>query len=261
MKKCSKCNIDKPFSEFGVYNRNPDGLRNVCKRCRLKDPEKEDERRTNKKMGLRWCNMCNQWLPIDIFYRNKTTPDGYGYHCKPCDNAARLANNRKNPEPVLARARARYHTEEGKQKVAVRVRAWRAANPERRKEQGRRQRKSNPSKLVEQRKREYENNRIYYQEKNRKWHKEHPEEARNKAKRRRAMKNSAPGTHTLQEWQELKAHYDYRCLCCNRQEPEIVLTEDHIVPLSCGGSDYITNIQPLCLSCNCSKGDKSVDYR
>lgn len=78
---------------------------------------------------------------------------------------------------------------------------------------------------------------------------------------RRAKKKGNGGTHTLKEWNALKERYDYTCLCCKRQEPEIKLTEDHITPLSKGGVNSIDNIQPLCLSCNCSKNDKIIDYR
>jgi 5-methylcytosine-specific restriction endonuclease McrA len=39
------------------------------------------------------------------------------------------------------------------------------------------------------------------------------------------------------------------------------LTEDHVVPLSLGGSNDIDNIQPLCKSCNSSKRGRHIDYR
>jgi 5-methylcytosine-specific restriction endonuclease McrA len=51
------------------------------------------------------------------------------------------------------------------------------------------------------------------------------------------------------------------CLCCKQKEPDIKLTEDHVVPLSYGGTDFVENIQPLCGSCNSKKHVKTVDYR
>lgn len=67
-------------------------------------------------------------------------------------------------------------------------------------------------------------------------------------------------THTFVEWESLKSQYNITCPCCHRMEPEIRLTEDHIVPLSLGGTDLIENIQPLCLRCNLRKHTRVVKY-
>ena len=75
-------------------------------------------------------------------------------------------------------------------------------------------------------------------------------------RQRRIRKMKAEGSHTLGEWELLKKQYGYICPACGKKEPEIKLTEDHIIPLSKGGSDYIENIQPLCGSCNSSKRSK-----
>lgn len=73
-------------------------------------------------------------------------------------------------------------------------------------------------------------------------------------KQRRARK--AIGHHALGEWETLKVQYGFSCPACGKVEPEIKLTEDHIIPLMRGGSNYIENIQPLCGRCNSKKGTK-----
>jgi len=78
--------------------------------------------------------------------------------------------------------------------------------------------------------------------------------------RRRVKKLNAEGSHTFDEWELLKKQYGYKCPCCGKKEPEIRLTEDHIIPLDRGGSDFIENIQPLCKSCNCKKHTKTYKY-
>jgi len=79
-----------------------------------------------------------------------------------------------------------------------------------------------------------------------------------KEQRRRAREQNAIGSFTAEEWNALCDRYDYRCLCCREQK---ALTADHVIPLHLGGSNRISNIQPLCLSCNSKKGLRMVDYR
>jgi hypothetical protein len=63
---------------------------------------------------------------------------------------------------------------------------------------------------------------------------------------------------TGQQWLELCEQYGNRCLCCGEVKP---LTVDHVVPLSQGGTNHISNIQPLCKKCNRAKWYRFIDYR
>lgn len=71
---------------------------------------------------------------------------------------------------------------------------------------------------------------------------------------RRARISRNGGIFDVDSWEMLKWVYDYICPCCLRREPEIQLTIDHIVPIYLGGKNELSNIQPLCKSCNCKKG-------
>lgn len=74
---------------------------------------------------------------------------------------------------------------------------------------------------------------------------------------RRVKKYNNGGSHTLKQFKTLVEALNNVCPCCYEKKK---LTIDHIVPLSQGGSDYISNIQPLCISCNSRKGTKSTIY-
>lgn len=81
------------------------------------------------------------------------------------------------------------------------------------------------------------------------------------ASRRRVMKRGNGGSHTQKEWMDLVESANGACVKCFRQEPDIRLTRDHIIPVIKGGTNDIRNIQPLCLSCNSAKRDReSINY-
>lgn len=74
-------------------------------------------------------------------------------------------------------------------------------------------------------------------------------------------KRKAKGQFLPNQWQELKKQFNFACVKCKIKEPFIKLEADHIIPLALGGTNFITNIQPLCRSCNGQKYLSIVDYR
>ena len=80
-------------------------------------------------------------------------------------------------------------------------------------------------------------------------------------KRRSKRYPGTPERLPYDVWEQMKALYDFTCLCCGKREPEIKLTLDHIVPISRGGQTVVDNIQPLCMRCNISKFTKTIDFR
>lgn len=91
---------------------------------------------------------------------------------------------------------------------------------------------------------------------NRQWLKNHPEKQREYRRRRRVRKYGAIGSHTAAEVRTLYEQQDGKCFHCGADFDEVDYHEDHWIPLSRGGSDYITNIRLLCVPCNLSKNAK-----
>lgn len=52
------------------------------------------------------------------------------------------------------------------------------------------------------------------------------------------------------DWQQILEQYHYRCPVCSRAEPEVRFQQDHKIPRTRGGSNELTNWQPLCDECN-----------
>jgi 5-methylcytosine-specific restriction endonuclease McrA len=79
-------------------------------------------------------------------------------------------------------------------------------------------------------------------------------------KNRNLKRRGKNGDLNSKQWQDIKEKYGYVCLKCFKKEPEIKLTIDHIKPISIGGDNSLDNIQPLCRSCNSSKGINQIDF-
>lgn len=75
--------------------------------------------------------------------------------------------------------------------------------------------------------------------------------------RRRARKNKSPfNDFTTDQWEACLDAFDNTCAYCGKNTE--VLEQEHVIPISRGGSNTKTNIIPSCGSCNYSKGAKTM---
>lgn len=190
---------------------------------------------------MKQCSRCKEWFALDMFCKNRRMKDGLNIYCRDCHNR-NTRQWRDDNRPAYHEHRAAYYKQHAEKLRAAR-RSYYARNREVLRAKSSADRRANPAK--------------YYNQ-DRLWRIRHPDKHRIKVDLRRARELSAEGRYTVEEWKALCDKYDNRCLCCGRQ---VQLTADHIVPLTCGGSNWIDNIQPLCFPCNSSKGTKTIDYR
>lgn len=286
MKLCKRCETEKPLEAFAKDRSRSDGLWPWCKVClkayrdARKPPPKVRLRRTcilcgeeklgnafrkhmvlpngtgkcrkctetvlshepNPTLTEKHCSRCKETKPIDQFTKDKKRKDGYSPRCKQCSRSY----YDENLEHYMQKARE-YRARPGhKERTAEYHREYAAKNKDILREKARAYREKNKGRL----------NAV-----SKKWKLENRDKVYANCWKRRSRKRNAPGSFTLEEWNALKEHYGFTCLACGEKEPEIKLSPDHVVPLSRGGSDFIENIQPLCASCNGSKGVRISEHR
>lgn len=191
------------------------------------------------------CTKCEEWKLFGEFHRDKRGKYGRGPWCKSCKALYQQRWYKKNQE---------HHLKVGQQ--------WLAKNRERRREYLRKWQEDNEEHIRELNQRWRHENAELWREYGRSWREENLERARElervKSQARRARQISNGGSFTVEEWQALCEAVGGKCLCCGYVKP---LTIDHVIPLSLGGTNDISNIQPLCRTCNCRKGTAATDYR
>ncbi|HSU72528.1 MAG TPA: HNH endonuclease signature motif containing protein [Candidatus Binatia bacterium] len=77
---------------------------------------------------------------------------------------------------------------------------------------------------------------------------------------RRGRKLKAEGSFTRKEWLTKRNSSEGKCPFCQKQVGVEKMTIDHIIPLSKGGSNYISNIRAICRSCNSAIGNRGYFY-
>lgn len=217
----------------------------ACKKCGNKKSLEEFAKDCTKKDGLRTtCRECVSTYNKTRYSGRTTTPvkEVVCTQCKTLKSSDQFTLNKSNKSGLQSACKAC---------VNKNVKIYK---------------KNNPQIFVQKNQEWYQNHVEQKRAYNARYRKNNPKRISHYNGARRARKKGALGEHTIQEWEALKKEFDFRCLCCKKQEPFsdqkfIWLTKDHIVPLKNKGTNYISNIQPLCRRCNSKKNDKTIDFR
>lgn len=190
-----------------------------------------------------------------------------GKPCRKCGSTRRYVNNKRCVSCRHRQGQKWYQT--NSEKTCERVRKWQQSNPEKCYANSRKWHQENAETHRERKRKYYQENLEKCRQQSLNCRKANPKRYREINRiakiKQRAKRAKAEGSYTTQEWINLKEKYNNRCLCCGRHQSELdrVLEQDHIIPLSKAGTNWISNIQPLCHDCNGmgGKGVKTIDYR
>jgi 5-methylcytosine-specific restriction endonuclease McrA len=173
------------------------------------------------------CSKCGIVKSFAEFRKNKRSSDGFTASCSECC--------RKHEKEYYKRATTAFIT---------RTKKYADSHPEKRYLWQKEWRQRNPEKIKVSKAKERKN---------------HPEKGQYESRLRRARILLAPGNGvTAEQWKYILTFYGNKCLKCGTTKN---ITADHVIPLVKGGAHDMTNIQPLCKSCNSSKHSSIIDYR
>lgn len=224
-KTCSTCHLSKDPADFYSNKRTKDGLCSCCKSCtkllvarwKQNNPEK-----ARAKM-IRYKEENKESLHRKRLERYAKNPDRFRTYSREYFAANRETMRLKSAEyHAKNREKDREYNKKNREKYRLRERLKRKQNPEPSRQRLRAWRQANPDKHSAQ------------------------------VERRRARRLSAPiNDFTPAQWREMKNAYQNDCVYCGKKTQR--LTQDHITPLSKGGSHTASNIVPACKSCNSQK--------
>lgn len=184
---------------------------------------------------MKTCSKCLQAKTDSAFNKWGRSKDGLQPWCRDCQKA-----DAKTP---ASRARHARYYQANRARLDLQNKDWAKRNPEKRKAISRKHiRKA------------YWENPEKFRKKATDWHKANPEGGRQRAKEYRARRKNAPGKFTKTEWLDKLSEFNYHCAYCLVEfSDENPPTQDHMLPLTRGGTHTNENIVPACRGCNSQK--------
>lgn len=230
--------------------------------------------------GLKYCKNCKQTKSINDFAEDKRHTDGLQTYCRECCNFLRRTKYARKIKEGFKKWRADNPTSKTKISITIKkcthcekTKPISEFGEDKRKLNGYQSqcracinelRRTKYAEKIEKRRLEYRQEHleeIHKRDKARmkQWIKDNPGKHRANCHRRQYREELAGPYYTGEQWQTLLDICGNKCLACGSTEN---IEADHVIPVSKGGSNNISNIQPLCMSCNRSKhNNHNTDYR
>lgn len=220
---------------------------------------------------MKTCSKCGESFPLTSEYwpKREDSKDGFRGQCLNCwreKGRKRMLDWRHaNPERARAARRRSYWNNPDNERAYARK--WYQENKEWVSEYNKLYREGNPEiiracidRFYEQnpdyRREYYEQNKEQIAQRNSAWGKANREKTRAAWHRYDARKKGAQGEYTPEDAANIYRFQNGHCKYCNADLEIVGKHLDHIMPLTRGGSNWPTNLQYLCPTCNVSKGSK-----
>ena len=252
-KICSKCGNEKDVSKFCKDKTRKDGYFPQCKECKNSDKKKYYNKNKSIILAKSAKYQKNNFEKIKII--KKRYRENHKEELK-----IKTINYYSDNHEKKKQKYSKYYTIH-KVEILKKQEKYFRENPNKRKEIYNKFIRTHREEINKKSREQYHKNPEKHKNICAMWRKANPDKSAIYVNRRRNKKIKNGGNFTFEEWQLLKGKYNHECLCCGKKEPEIKLEMDHVIPISKGGINSKENIQPLCRSCNASKGVKIIDYR
>ena len=240
-KRCKRCGIEKPLSNFHKRRKSADGRANRCKDCISEIAGRS--RQINKRMpfceGYKWCAACKLHKPFADFQKDKQGVYGLCSYCKTCVSQRQGYQTRRIKKAASCSGN-KWCSVCGKEYSLIEF------YPDKRASDGKVSRC-----------------RYCDQEAHKKYASSSPVNIA-KRHRRQARIRNLPDNFIAADWERALAYWKGCCAVCGRP-PGLwhTLAPDHWIPLAspdCPGT-ISANIVPLCHGqggCNDSKAGKEA---
>jgi len=192
--------------------------------------------------------------------------------CLICDAERKRVFRKENPEANKAIQKKCHEKHAEKRRMANKV--WRQNNPEKVRERRKEYAEKNPEKVAAGKLRHYEKHkeRILADSKKRRldnidhykalskiWRENNKEAVRTLNRNRKLRLKMVEGKHSASDISNILKLQKNKCAACAVVISGSNYHVDHIQPIALGGSNWPSNLQILCPTCNMSKGAKKPE--